>query len=222
SNRAPTPEELSCSDPASPCTLSNFFAGDPNLKQVIAHTLEAGLRGQFTPYGNANFVWNVGAYRTDTMNDIQFIYSPLQGAAYYQNIGDTRRQGVDIGGTLTQGKFEFFANASYINATYQNGLTISSPNNPGADANGNIHIRPGDTLPGIPPWIAKIGVSYNITEAWQIGANGTYEDGQYLFGDPANLLPPTGAYFVTNFNTSYQLTKHIKLFGLVNNAFNAN
>lgn len=221
SNRAPTPEELSCSDPASPCTLSNFFAGDPNLKQVIAHTLEAGLRGQFTPYGNAKFNWNLSAYRTDTMDDIQFIYSPVQGSAYYQNIGDTRRQGVDLGGTLTQGKFEFFANASYINATYQNGLTISSPNNPGADANGNIHIRPGDTLPGIPNWIAKIGFSYNITDAWQVGADGTYQSGQYLFGDEANLLPTTGAYFVTNLNTSYQLTKHIKLFAMLDNAFNA-
>lgn len=222
SNAIPTPEELSCADPQSPCTLSNFFAGDPNLKQVVADTVEAGFRGSFTPYGNAKLMWNVSAYHTETVDDIQFIYSPIQGAAYYQNIGDTLRQGVDVGGSLTQGNFEFFANASYINATFQNGLTISSPNNPGADANGNIHIRPGDQLPGIPPWIAKIGFSYNITPAWQVGATGTYEAGQYLFGDEANLTPTTGAYFVTSFNTSYQINKHIKLFGQVQNAFNAN
>lgn len=221
SNAMPTPEELSCSDPASPCSLGNFFSGDPNLKQVIAHTIEAGLRGQFTPYGNANFSWNLSAYRTDTMNDIQFIYSPIQGTAYYQNIGDTRRQGVDLGGTLTQGKFEFFANASYINATYLDGLTIPSSDNPGAGPNGNIHVHPGDTLPGIPNWIAKIGFSYNVTDAWQIGATGTYQSGQYLYGDEANLLPTTGAYFVTDLNTSYQLTKHVKLFAQIYNAFNA-
>ena len=45
-NRAPTPAELSCAGPSDSCSLANFFVGDPNLKQVIAHTLEAGLRGR--------------------------------------------------------------------------------------------------------------------------------------------------------------------------------
>ena len=44
-NRAPTPAELSCASPADSCSLANFFVGDPNLKQVVAHTVEAGLRG---------------------------------------------------------------------------------------------------------------------------------------------------------------------------------
>src|ERR1019366_1660439 len=29
-NRAPTPAELSCAGPQSPCTLANFFVGDPS------------------------------------------------------------------------------------------------------------------------------------------------------------------------------------------------
>ena len=45
-NRAPTPAELSCASPAAPCSLTNFFVGDPDLKQVVAHTVEAGLRGK--------------------------------------------------------------------------------------------------------------------------------------------------------------------------------
>ena len=44
-NRAPTPAELSCAGPADSCSLANFFVGDPNLKQVVSHTIEAGLRG---------------------------------------------------------------------------------------------------------------------------------------------------------------------------------
>src|SRR5207237_2154638 len=44
-NRAPTPAELGCSDPSRPCLLDNFLVSDPNLKQVVAHTYEAGLRG---------------------------------------------------------------------------------------------------------------------------------------------------------------------------------
>ena len=50
-NRAPTPAELSCAGPNESCSLANFFVGDPDLKQVVAHTWEAGLRGhtQFIP-----------------------------------------------------------------------------------------------------------------------------------------------------------------------------
>ena len=44
-NRAPTPAELSCAGPNDSCSLANFFVGDPNLKQVVAHTVEVGLRG---------------------------------------------------------------------------------------------------------------------------------------------------------------------------------
>src|SRR6516162_8585439 len=39
-NRAPTPAELTCSSAASPCSLANFFTGDPNLQQVVSHTIE--------------------------------------------------------------------------------------------------------------------------------------------------------------------------------------
>ncbi len=42
-NRAPTPAELTCSSAASPCSLANFFVGDPNLQQVVSHTIEAGV-----------------------------------------------------------------------------------------------------------------------------------------------------------------------------------
>src|SRR5262249_33653576 len=44
-NRAPTPLELGCSDPAHPCLIDNFLISDPPLKQVISRTYEAGLRG---------------------------------------------------------------------------------------------------------------------------------------------------------------------------------
>ena len=39
-NRAPTPQELSCSSAAAPCSLLNFFVGDPPLQQVVANTFE--------------------------------------------------------------------------------------------------------------------------------------------------------------------------------------
>ncbi len=43
-NRAPTPLELGCADPANPCIIASFLVSDPPLKQVVSHTVEAGLR----------------------------------------------------------------------------------------------------------------------------------------------------------------------------------
>ena len=44
-NRAPTPLELGCADPAHPCTVATFLVSDPPLKQVVSRTIESGLRG---------------------------------------------------------------------------------------------------------------------------------------------------------------------------------
>jgi hypothetical protein len=44
-DRTPTPSELGCANPAQPCIIASFLVSDPPLKQLIAHTFEAGLRG---------------------------------------------------------------------------------------------------------------------------------------------------------------------------------
>jgi len=45
-NRPPSPVELGCADPDSPCHLPNAMASDPPLKQVVSRTLEAGARAR--------------------------------------------------------------------------------------------------------------------------------------------------------------------------------
>ena len=41
-------------------------------------------------------------------------------------------------------KWKLFAGYSFINATFRDAITLSSPNNPFADADGLIHVQPGD------------------------------------------------------------------------------
>jgi len=219
-NRAPTPAELSCASAASPCSLANFFTGDPNLKQVVSHTVEAGLRGQFHPFEGATLVSNVAYYRSTLNNDILFVNSPIQGRAFFQNVGTTLRQGVDINLRLKTDRILAWLGYSYINATFQTGFTASSENNPGADASGNIQVQPGNHLPGIPSNLWKLGVDYKVTDAWSVGGTGVAASGQFLFGDEANLAAKTPAYFVLNLHTAYQLTPNLQLFGLIENAFN--
>jgi outer membrane receptor protein involved in Fe transport len=216
-NRAPTPSELSCAGPADSCSLANFFVGDPDLKQVIAHTVEVGLRGTVVPFEGAHLSYNLGLYRSALDDDIVFVNSVTLGRAYFTNVGQTRRQGLDAGVQLRSDRWLAYANYSYTDATFQSGFVEAAGSNPQGDANGNLTIRPGDRLPGIPANLVKLGVQYRVTDAWTVGATAVAQSGAYLFGDEANLNPKLPAFVVLNLNTSWQITPHIQLFGLVQN-----
>jgi iron complex outermembrane receptor protein len=216
-NRAPTPAELSCAGPANSCSLANFFVGDPDLKQVVAHTVETGVRGTFTPFDGARLSYNVGLFHSVLDDDIAFVNSPTQGRAFFANIGQTRRQGIDTGLQLKTDRWLAYLAYSYIEATFQSGFVESAGSNPAADANGNITVSRGNRLPGVPANQFKFGASYKMTEKWTVGASGVATSGAYLFGDEANLTAKLPAYFTLNLSTTYQLTDHIQLFAFAQN-----
>ena len=216
-NRAPTPSELSCANPNESCSLANFFTGDPNLKQVVAHSVEAGLRGAAHATQDIRATYDLSFYRTDLDDDIAFVNSPRLGRAYFQNVGQTRRQGFDADLALQTARWRVYADYSFTDATYQTSYVESAGSNPAADALGDITIRPGDCLPGVPAHKLKFGASLHVTASWLIGGSGTYQSGQYLFGDDANLTPRLPGFVTADFYTSYQLTPHIQLFGQIQN-----
>jgi iron complex outermembrane receptor protein len=220
SNRTPTPAELSCASPASPCSLTNFFVADPALKQVVAGTFEAGLRGGFAAGEGGRVGWNAGLFRTDSDDDILFTSSTVQGRGYFQNVGSTRRQGVEAGVSLRQGGLLAYLNYAYTDATFRDPFSVGAQNNPFANADGQTLVRRGNQLPGVPEHQLKFGVQYELTPEWTVGTTGTVSSGRYLQGDSANLNPKTGAYVLLNLNTAYQVTKNIQLFGLVRNVTN--
>ena len=227
SNRAPTPAELSCASPASPCSLTNFFVADPSLKQVVAQNYEAGVRGSFglASIGGpaaGRVSWNFGLFRTDADDDILFTTSTgVLGRGYFQNVGSTRRQGVEAGVSMRQGGLLAYLDYAYTEATFQSGFTVGSRNNPFADANGLTQVRPGNVIPGVPTQRLKFGVQYQVTPEWTVGTTGIASSGRYLQGDAANLTAKTGAYVVLNLNTAYQVTQNIQVFGLVQNVTDA-
>jgi len=218
-NRAPTPLELGCSYPLRPCLIDNALVGDPNLQQVVSHTFEAGLRGRFDP-GKGQLTWTVGAYHTLNTNDIINVASPIPGHEYFQNGGDTLRQGIEANATYKWDRWNVYANYTYVDATFLNALTLSSPFNPYADANGNIFVVPGDHLTGIPDFRFKLGAEYRITDPWKLGADLNVVGSQYLVGDESNQNPRIPAYWVVNLHSSYQISKNFEVFGLVKNLFN--
>jgi iron complex outermembrane recepter protein len=96
---------------------------------------------------------------------------------------------------------------------------LSSPNNPFKDSNGNIFVVPGDRIPAVPQHRFKAGGEYAVTEAWKIGADLNVVGSQYLVGDQSNRNPKVPVYWVVNLHTSYQVSKHVEVFGLVQNLF---
>ena len=171
--RAPTSMELGCANPAVPCKLPNAMAGDPPLHKVVAKTFEVGARGELTK----SIGWSAAVYRTVNHDDIQFISTnATNGMGYFDNVGKTRRQGLDLGLSGQLDKFTFNAGYSFINATYQSALELSNEVN--STVNGDsIQVKKGDHLANIPEHAFKLRVQYQATPNWSIGTTmNTFSD----------------------------------------------
>jgi outer membrane receptor protein involved in Fe transport len=218
-NRAPTPLELGCADPAHPCIIAAFLVSDPPLKQVVSHTVEAGFRGNDnTSLGAIN--WKLGAFRAENTDDILNIPSPvLQGFGYFQNVGSTLRQGFEAEFSLTSNKVQVTASYTFIDARFLNALQLGS-NSPFADENGNIQVMPGDQLAAVPRNRLKATVDYAVTDAFKVGADAIFVSSQYFVGDESNQFEKLPAYGVVNLHASYQVTQNFQIYARVNNVFN--
>jgi iron complex outermembrane receptor protein len=222
-NRTPTAGEIGCSDPTRPCTLDAFLSADPpGLQQVIAHNYEAGLRGKFDtdlidPNGKVD--WQLGLFRNDLENDILAVPSAIVSTGFFTNIGNTRRQGIEAGLAYRDEKWRLAANYSYIDAIFQSPITLASPDNPFADADGNIRVKPGDQIPGVPQHRVKLTAEYLVTDKWSVGGDLIGVTSQYYFNDQSTQNPQLPGYVVANLRSSYQVTDNIQLFGLIKNLF---
>jgi outer membrane receptor protein involved in Fe transport len=218
-NRAPTPLELSCASAAAPCSLLNFFVGDPNLMQVVAHTYEVGLRGHAAQSNAGQWSWNLDAYHTENTNDIIYettVYNP--NLAFYTNAGRTRRQGLEANVRYDQQQLHVKLGYAFTDATFQTPLLLNT-SSPAADANGNEQVLPGDRIPGIPRHRGNFVVDYDVTTRVTVSGSVEVQSNVYRFGDEANLAQPLGGYAVVDLNAAYRPFDHLTLFGVVNNVF---
>jgi outer membrane receptor protein involved in Fe transport len=215
-NRAPTPLELGCADPNHPCIIATFLVADPPLKQVVSHTFEAGLRGtQDLSIGSLG--WKLGVYRAENTDDILAIPSPdVQGFGFFQNVGSTRRQGVEAEATLKAGKLQLTGSYTFLDARFLNALQVAS-NSPFADANGNIQIAPGDQIPSLPRNTFKARFDYQATDKFTVGADMQYVGSQYFAGDDSNQFSKLPSYAVFNLHASYQVTKNVQIYARADN-----
>jgi iron complex outermembrane recepter protein len=217
--RAPTAIELTCADAAAPCRLPNLFLADPPLNKVVAKTWETGARGRIGPGSN----WSVAVFRSELIDDIQFVAAG-QGAinaGFFQNVGKTRRQGVEVAAATRIDNLALMLRYSHLEATFLSPFTAHSPDNSSADDTGSIAVLPGDRIPGIPADTVKLRAEYASGDRWSIGGNVVAASGQYARGDENNQdrngrLP---GYAVINLDAQYNATRDFALFVQIANLF---
>jgi outer membrane receptor protein involved in Fe transport len=214
-NRAPTPLELGCADPAHPCIIAAFLVSDPPLKQVVSRTVEAGLRGS-KDLNIGTLGWKLGGFRAKNTDDILAIPSPVvQGFGYFQNVGSTRRQGIEAEVNLKSSTLQLYASYALVDARFLDALQVGS-NSPFGDAG---QILPGNRIPAIPRNRIKAGLDYAITEAFKVGGDALYVSSQYFVGDESNQAPRLPGYAVFNLHTSYQIDKTFQIYARADNVF---
>ena len=233
-SRAPSVIELGCSDPSVPCGLPNDFASDPDLKQVVARTFEIGLRGNLA---EQRFNWSADVFRTANSDDIQFIATSTN-AGYFDNVGSTRREGLDLAFGGKQGGLTWKLAYSYVDATFQSSFVVNAESNSQADANGNILVQPGDRIPLVPQNTGRLILDYDFNKRLDVGANLIVVSGSFLHGNENNAnvagttdaatgayISPTGtgripSYALLNFNATYRFSKTFEIFARIVNALN--
>ncbi len=212
SNRAPTPAELGCAEPDAPCLVEGFLTDDPPLDQVVGHTAEIGLRGQGL-YNGGQYTWGAGLFRTLASDDILPI-TDSAGRVYFVNAGDTLRQGVELSATYATRKWSVYGSYAFIDAT------LDTCNEPSGEC---AFLEAGDRLPGIPRHRFKAGFDYSITSKWKFGADLVAASNQPFYpnevSDDEGLNSILSGYTRVDLHTSYDITDHVQVYGLVKNLF---
>ena len=107
-----------------------------HLDDIVSKTYEWGASGRLTSDVN----WNAAIYHAMNHDDIHFINNNAQnGLGYFDNVGRTRRDGLDVGmGGNGLFGYDFFGQGSkiswsgsysYVNATYDSDLELVSDAN---------------------------------------------------------------------------------------------
>jgi outer membrane receptor protein involved in Fe transport len=188
-NRAPSPIELGCADPANPCSLPNAMQADPYLKQVVTRTVEAGVRG-----GAGATRWSATLFRAENHDDILFVGTSTS-AGYFTNFGRTRREGLELGIGTVIGAVTLRADYAYVKATYRSAACLLAANNStrGQSArctaggqDDEILVQPGNRMPGIPLHSLKLGAEWHAAPVLVLAADLVAYSSQYLRGNENN------------------------------------
>ena len=232
SSRAPTPIELACNegvfdlavqfaieDGEDPddvdfeCRLPNAFLADPPLDDVVAKSFEIGSRGYINDMRYA-----VGLFNTTNHDDILF-QTTGRSTGLFANVDKTRRSGFEGSLSGQMQNFDWMFAYTHVQATFEDSFNVLSPNHDFADDEGEILVRSGDNIPGIPENQFKVLANYQPVDGLNLGIDiASYSD-QHLRGDESNQLDEIDGYTVVNLRARYRITDNLEVFANVHNLF---
>jgi outer membrane receptor protein involved in Fe transport len=210
--RAPAFLELTCAGPGSVCPgLQVGVAPDPPLNPVKTTTYEVGARSRILPWLDAD----VSGYWTNVQDDIFSVSPTGTTGVFFQNIGRTRRQGVEVAlrgrlGMLLEG----YLNYAFTRATFQDRAELATPLPPGIEM-----VQAGDSLALVPRHRINVGAAYHPWPWATLSLDVRYVGSQYLRGDEVNRQPKLPAYWVADLGASVKLKK-LEAFVRLNNVLN--
>jgi len=185
--RAPAFLELTCAGPGAVCPgLQVGVAPDPPLKAVTATNYEIGMQARPLPWLDVD----VSVYRTDVSNDIFSVSPTGTTGVFFRNIGQTRRQGVEVAlkGRMNS-KLDTYLNYAYTTATFQESVELATPLPPGVES-----VPSGSSFALVPAHRINAGVAYRPWPWLTFSLGGRYISSQFLRGDEANRQPKLPSY----------------------------
>lgn len=169
------------------CTLPTALSGDPYLPQIVARTLEFGLRGKLVN----GWDWNASIYNTNLQDDIYFVaYTATK--SFFDTIGKTRRRGLEMGVGGKEGKWDFRVNYSLTDATFETMAKIANADNSSVNHNSQLPdwnmmtVNPGNRMPGIPLHNINFNLGFQATDKWHIGLSMVAHSWSYARGNENN------------------------------------
>jgi len=185
--RAPAFLELTCAGPGAVCPgLQVGVAPDPPLNAVTATNYEIGLQARPLAWLDVD----VSVYRTDVSNDIFSVSPTGTTGVFFQNIGQTRRQGAEV---ALQGHpnstVDAYLNYAYTSATFQEAVQLATPLPPGVES-----VASGSSFALVPAHRINASVVYRPWPWLTLSLGGRYVSSQFLRGDEANRQPKLPAY----------------------------
>ena len=206
--RAPAFLELTCAGPGAVCPgLQVGVAPDPPLRAVTARSYEVGAQARPLAWLDVE----LSGFRTDVGNDIFSVAPTGTTGVFFQNIGSTRREGVELG---LRGHFkpvEAFLNYTFTRATFQDHVELFTPLPPGSET-----VRPGDSLALVPRHRLNGGLVYRPWPWLALSADARYVGAQFLRGDEVNRQPTLSPYWVATAGATVTM-RGVEAFVRVNN-----
>jgi outer membrane receptor protein involved in Fe transport len=209
--RAPAFLELTCAGPGAVCPgLQAGVAPDPPLSAVTARNYEVGMTARPLRWLDVE----ASVFRTDVSDDIFAVAPTGTTGVFFQNIGRTRREGLEVGlRARPLPSLDAYLNYAYTRATFRDTAELATPLPPGVET-----VRPGDSLPLVPRHRLNAGLAWHPWRWATLSLDARYVGPQFLRGDEVNRERELPGYVVVGAGGSVKV-RALEVFARVNNVF---